>query len=74
MSEKGIYKMSIKILQLCLVLVSTFMEFLEFSLSSVVQMLKLRLQAKPVVKTKQIQAKQSLKPSLKQNKYKQNSR
>ena len=42
--------MSIKILQLCLVLVSTFTEFIEFSLSTAAQLLKLRLQTKPSLK------------------------
>ena len=38
--------MSIKILLLCLVFVSTFKEFVEFSLNNAEQMLKLQLQAK----------------------------
>ena len=42
--------MSIKILQLCLVLVSTFKEFVEFSLRSAAQLLKLQLQIKPLLK------------------------
>ena len=42
--------MSIKILQICLVLVSTFKELVEFSLSSAAQLLKLRLQTKPLLK------------------------
>ena len=46
MSGKGTYKMSIKILQLRLVLCLTFKGFAEFSLSSVAQLLKLRLQTK----------------------------
>ena len=37
--------MSIKILQLCLVLVSTFKEFVEFSLCGAAQLLKLRCSA-----------------------------
>ena len=44
------YKMTIKILQLCLVLVSAFKEFVEFSLSSAAQFLKLRLRTKPSLK------------------------
>ena len=44
MSRKVIYKMSIKILQPCLVPNSTFKEFPEFSPSSTVQLLKLWLQ------------------------------
>ena len=36
--------MPIKILQLCLVFVSTFKKFVEFSLSGAAQLLKLRLQ------------------------------
>ena len=39
--------MSIKILQLCLVLISTFKEFVEYSLSSAAQLFKLLLQTKP---------------------------
>ena len=46
MSRKGIYKISIKILQLCLVLGSSFKVLVEFSLSSAAQLLKLRLQTK----------------------------
>ena len=42
--------MTIKILQLCLVLSSNFKEFVEFSISSVAQLLKLRLQTKPSLK------------------------
>ena len=42
--------MSIKILQICLVLVSTFKELVEFSLSDAAQLLKLRLQTKPSLK------------------------
>ena len=42
--------MSMKILQICLVLVSTFKEFVEFSLMSAAQLLKLRLQTKPWLK------------------------
>ena len=38
------------ILQLCLVLVSTLKEFVEFSLSSAAQLLKLRLQTTPTLK------------------------
>ena len=39
--------MSVKILQLGLVLVSTLKEFIAFSLSRAAQLLKLRLQTKP---------------------------
>ena len=42
--------MPIKILQLCLVLVSTFKVFVKFSLSSAAQLLKLWLQTKPSLK------------------------
>ena len=42
--------MTIKILQLCLVLVATFKELVEFSLSSAAQLLKERLQTKPSLK------------------------
>ena len=40
--------MSIKILQLCLVLLSTFKELVEFYLAA--QLLKLKLQTKPLLK------------------------
>ena len=52
MSRKGINKMSIKILQLCLVLVSAFNEFVKFSLSTAAQLLKSRLQTKSLLKQK----------------------
>ena len=39
--------MTIKILQLCMVLSLSFKEFVEFLLSSAVQLLKLRLQTNP---------------------------
>ena len=39
--------MTIKILELCLILGSSFKEFVEFSLGCVAQLLKLRLQTKP---------------------------
>ena len=42
--------MTFKILQLCFALVSTFKEFVEFSLSSVAQSLKLLLQTQPLLK------------------------
>ena len=42
--------MTMKILQLCLVLGLSFKEFVEFSLSSAAQLLKLRLQTKPLLK------------------------
>ena len=42
--------MSIKNLQLCLVLVSTFKEFVEFLLRRAAQLLKLRLQTKSSLK------------------------
>ena len=48
MSRKGIDKMSIRILQLCLVLVLTFKEFVKFCLAA--QLLKLRLLTKPSLK------------------------
>ena len=50
MARKGIYKTSIKILQLSLVLVSTFKEFVVFSLSCVALLLKLWLQTKSSLK------------------------
>ena len=50
MFRKDIYEMTIKILQLCLVLVSTLKEFVEFSLRSAAQLLKLRLETKPSLK------------------------
>ena len=42
--------MTIQILQLCLVLGSNFREFVEFSLSSAVQLLKLQLLTKLLLK------------------------
>ena len=42
--------MSIKILQLCLVLGLSFTEYVKFPLSSAAQLLKLRLQIKPSLK------------------------
>ena len=42
--------MSIKILQLCLVLDSNLKEFVEFSLSSAAQLSKLRLQTRTLLK------------------------
>ena len=51
MSGKAIYKMSIKILQLCLVLVSTFKELVEFSLSSAAQFFKIAVTSKTLVET-----------------------
>ena len=39
--------MTIKILELCLILGSSFKEFVEFSLGCVAQLLKLRVQTKP---------------------------
>ena len=48
MSRKRIYKMSIKILELCVILVSTFREFVEFSLSSAI--VKITVTNKTLVK------------------------
>ena len=49
MSRKGIYKMTITILQLCLVFGSTFREFDEFSLSRAI--VKIEVTNKTLVKT-----------------------
>ena len=49
MSRKGTYKMSIKILELYLVLGPTFIEFVEFSLSSTI--VKIAVTNKTLVKT-----------------------
>ena len=42
--------MLVESLQLCLVLVSTFKELVEFLLGSAAQLLKLRLETKPLLK------------------------
>ena len=42
--------MTIKILQLCLVLGSSFKELVKFSLSNAAQLLKLRLRTKPTLR------------------------
>ena len=49
MPTKGIHKMTMKVSQLCLVLGSSFKEFVEFSLSSAI--VKIAITNKTLVKT-----------------------